>query len=283
MNNDNVKDFHHFLFPYAYNILGSAEDAKDAVQDVLFNYLSAAKEDIENVKGYLVRSVINQSINIKNKKKRVSYGDMWLPEPVATEAADRNTNLREIASYSLLILLEKLTPKERAVFILKEAYHYSHEEIANILSGTVEQSRKLLSRAKAKLPENSKSFELEQKPSTKMLEKYMHAIRGSDMKELEGLLTDDIAFYADGGATVNVYKKMAAGMREVAEVLLLVYDRYDKHLDMKTAIINHDPALLYYKGDQLVACQVFSMTGDKIYQVSTVLDPKKLVYLSETN
>lgn len=277
-----MNDYHHFLFPYAYNILGSAEDAKDAVQDVIFNYLSADRKDIENEKGYLVRSVINQSINIKNKNKRISYGDNWLPEPVATESADRNTNLREIASYSLLILLEKLTPKERAVFILKEAYHYSHDEIASILNGTVEQSRKLLSRAKAKLPE-SVSMETAPKTSTKLLEKYMHAIRGSDMKELENLLTDDIAFYADGGTTVNVYKKMAVGSEEVAGLLQYVYDRYDKDLRMVAAEINHEPALLYYRNDELVACQVFSVDGEKISRISNVLDPKKLAYLSKTN
>jgi RNA polymerase sigma factor (sigma-70 family) len=277
-----MNDYHHFLFPYAYNILGSAEDAKDAVQDVIFNYLSADRKDIENEKGYLVRSVINQSINIKNKKKRISYGDMWLPEPVATESADRNTNLREIASYSLLILLEKLTPKERAVFILKEAYHYSHDEIAGILNGTVEQSRKLLSRAKAKLPE-SVLVETAPKASTKLLEKYMHAIRGSDMKELETLLSDDIAFYADGGTTVNVYKKMAVGSAEVAGLLQYVYERYDKDLRMVAAEINHEPALLYYRNDELVACQVFSVDGEKISRISNVLDPKKLAYLSKRN
>lgn len=282
MKTENAQDYHHFLFPYAYNILGSAEDAKDAVQDVLFNYLSGERNDIENVKGYLVKSVINQSINIKNKKKRISYGDTWLPEPVSTDFADRNSNLQEIVSYSLLILLEKLTPKERAVFILKEAYNYSHDEIANILSGTVEQSRKLLSRAKAKLPTSESLVESKQKPPTAILEKYIHAIRGSDMKELESLLTEDIAFYADGGNTVNVYKKFAAGAHEVAEILQYVYERYDKDLDLVSSVINHQPALLYYRDEKLIACQVFSIAGDRIYQIGNVLDPDKLRLMDNT-
>ena len=79
------------------------------------------------------------------------YGDEWLPEPIATEEADKAVRLNDIAAYSLLILLEKLNPKERAVFILKEGFDYAHEEIADVLSTTVESSRQLLSRAKRKL------------------------------------------------------------------------------------------------------------------------------------
>jgi RNA polymerase sigma factor (sigma-70 family) len=277
MKTENVKDYHHFLFPYAYNILGSAEDAKDAVQDVMYNYLSADRQEIENVKGYLVRSVINQSINIRNKKKRVSYGDMWLPEPVATDTADRNTNLQEIVSYSMMILLEKLTPKERAVFILKEAYQYTHEEIASIINGTVEQSRKLLSRAKAKLP--AKGEIPEAKPAVSgMLEKYIHAIKGRDMQELESLLSEDISFYADGGNKVSVVAKFATGAHEVAGLIQFVYEKYDKDLAIVPAVINHQPALLYYRGEVLISCQVFGLSGsgDKILQISNVLDPAKL-------
>jgi len=116
-----VKDYQSILFPYAYNILGSSEDAKDAVQDVLYKYLASPKEGIENEKSYLIKGVINQSINIKNKKKKIVPGDVWLPEPIATEEADTNINLSDIVSYSLMVLMERLNPKERAVFILKPA------------------------------------------------------------------------------------------------------------------------------------------------------------------
>src|ERR1700761_6349663 len=141
------------LFPYAYNILGSAEDARDVIQDVLSNYVAKDKEGIEDEKNYLIRSVINRAINVKKRKKKtISKDDIWLPEPVATDdAADRSLHLKDILSYSLLVLLEKLNATERAVFILKESFDYTHQEIGEVLSITEEHSRKLLSRAKAKL------------------------------------------------------------------------------------------------------------------------------------
>src|ERR1700744_6247112 len=95
------------LFPYAYNILGSVEDARDVIQDVLSNYVIRKKEDIGDEKNYLIQSVINWAINAKKRKKRiVGQSEVWLPEPVATDdAADRSLYLKDILSYSLLVLL----------------------------------------------------------------------------------------------------------------------------------------------------------------------------------
>jgi RNA polymerase sigma-70 factor (ECF subfamily) len=151
LKNQALKDYQSILFPYAYNIPGSAEDARDAVQDVLYKYLAGQNKDVDNEKAYLIKAVINQSINLKDKNRKVRYGDKWLPEPIATEETDKAVQLNDIAAYSLLILLEKLNPKERAVFILKEGFGYAHEEIAEVLSSTPESSRQLLSRARRKL------------------------------------------------------------------------------------------------------------------------------------
>lgn len=280
-----MKDYQHMLFPYAYNILGTAEDAKDAIQDVLYNFLAAGKEEMEDPKNYLIRSVINQSINIKNKRKKLHLGDMWLPEPVDTEGADTNINLSEIVSYSLLILLEQLNARERAVFILKEAFAYAHEEIAETLSITVEHSRKLLSRAKQKI---DKVHTPVAAPKTEgitpaILEKFMHAIRGRDTKTLENLLTEDIAFYADGGSAVKVFAKTCTGIQEVADLLIFVYHKYDTGMTFTVGEINHQPALLFYNGDkQLRYCMIFGIDpeSNKIFQISNMLDPQKLTTIS---
>jgi RNA polymerase sigma factor (sigma-70 family) len=280
-----MKDYQDILFPYAYNILGSAEDARDAIQDVLYNYVTVKKEEIDNEKNYLIRSVINQSINIRNKRKKISYGDVWLPEPVATEGADTNINLKDIVSYSLLVLLEQLNPKERAVFILKEAFNYSHEEIAEVLSGTVEHSRKLLSRAKIKLNPGQQPPKVSKKEvrNPGILEKYVSAIRGRDTVALESVLSQDIAFFADGGDKINVVKKMATGQNEVAALLAFIFDKFQTALTIVPAEINYQPALLYYRDDKLVTCQVFGISadGNKIVQINTVLDPEKLKNILE--
>lgn len=278
-----LKDYQYTLFPYAYNILGSAEDAKDTIQDVLSNYVSSNRDGIENEKAYLIRSVINQSINAKNKRKTVNYEDVWLPEPIATEEADQSLHLRDIGSYTMLILMEELTPKERAVFILKEGFGYSHDEIADVLSGTVEQSRKLLSRAKAKLDQRKQGAPLSSRTvSSALLDQYLHAIRKGDTERLENMLSKDIVFYADGGKNLNVAKKICTGVQEVSQFLVHVYDKYQQKFRFEFTMINHQPALLFYLGEKLFGCQVFTISAEdnRITQISTVLDPEKLKNLA---
>jgi RNA polymerase sigma-70 factor (ECF subfamily) len=276
-----LKDYQKILFPYAYAVLGSAEDARDAIQDVLSNYVATPRNHVENEKNYLIRGVINQSITLRNRrKKQVSEDDVWLPEPVATEAADTNLNLQEIVSYSLLVLLEQLNPKERAVFILKEGFGYSHEEIAEVLSDTVENSRKLLSRAKGKLDTVQVTKAASKTPEhEEFLNKYVHAIRDRDTRALEAMLADDITYYADGGK-LRVLRKFCQGAHEVAEVLQVAYDRFLSATTIRFAEVNHEPALLYYYKGSLKMCAIFDIADGKIRRMNAVIDPEKLKNLT---
>ncbi|MHA4810777.1 sigma-70 family RNA polymerase sigma factor [Flavitalea flava] len=281
-----MKDYHAILFPYAYNILGSAEDARDTIQDVLTKFYADAREGIENEKAYLVKSVINQAVNKKTRTKRTVQVEVWLPEPVATETADAHMHLKDILSYSLLVLLEKLNAKERAVFILKESFDYDHEEIADILSITVENSRKLLSRAKTSLFKpgearemvSSKEVQERNERTTVLLNNYIDAIRARNLEKLEHLLTEDIAFYADGGGKIKVVKKICTGASAVAELLFLTYHTYQRKSIVRLTEVNYQPAFLFYNGSRLVTCQVFDISpvDGRILQISTVVDPDKL-------
>lgn len=274
-----MKDYSNILFPYAYNILGTAEDARDAVQDVLTKFYADAREGIANEKAYLVKSVINHAINVKTRRRRTMSADVWLPEPVATESADGAVYLKDILSYSLLVLLERLNARERAVFILKESFDYSHEEIADILSVSLDNCRKLLSRAKDKLfkPSPVHSVSTRDPHTSTLLQNYIDAIRGRDLARLEGLLTEDIAFYADGGK-VNVVKKVCTGVDAVAELLVFSYHKYLEGSTLRVTEFNHQPAFLFYFGERLAACQVLDISAEtgKILQISTVVDPEKL-------
>ena len=284
---DNLKDYPQLLFPYAYNILGSAEDARDVIQDVLTKYYTDAREDIANEKAYLIKSVINHAINTKTRRRRTVDPEVWLPEPVATETADANVYLKDILSYSLLVLLEKLNAKERAVFILKESFDYAHDEIANMLAIAEEHSRKLLSRAKTKLfkPGGTPEPSIRDERTNTLLQNYIDAIRGRNMERLEGLLAEDIAFYADGGGKIHVVRKICTGVAEVAAVLAQVYHTYQTRSTIKITEINHQPAFLFYNGDQLVTCQVFDISpvDGRILQVSSVVDPEKLKFLKNAS
>jgi RNA polymerase sigma factor (sigma-70 family) len=278
-----LKDHQSTLFTFAYNILGSAEDARDAVQDVLCKYLSGVKKEVENEKAYLIKAVINQSINIKEKKTKIRYGDEWLPEPIATEETDKAVQLNDIASYSLLILLEKLNPKERAVFILKEGFDYTHEEIADVLSATTAGSRQLLRRARSKLNADKQFTGLENSRQ-QLLQQFLQAVRDKDIHALEDLLTKDIQYSADGGGTIKVVAKHCRGFKEVVDLIFLVYSRFLSTATYVPATINHQPAFLYYRKDKLFLCQIFSFSpAGKIMQISNVLDPQKLKGLKATS
>lgn len=271
-------NYQQFLFPYAYNILGSAEDARDTVQEVVYKFV-AGKINPENEKSYLIRSVINEAINLKKKKGRTQLPDNWLPEPVATERSDLGLELNELVSYSMLILLEQLNPKERAVFILKEAFDYRHADIAEVLGIGVESSRKLLSRAHQQLNHPRKTPP-KNKQHSELLESFVAAVRTKDLDRLHSLLSENIAFTADGGEKVNVVKKYCTGRNEVAELLILVYHRFQAKTNVRATLINHQPALVYCYKNKITTCQVFQIGSDhRIQGISTVVDPDKLTHL----
>ncbi len=278
--NDTIANYQFVLFPYAYNIMGSVEEAEDIVQDILIKHFVNERPDstIHNEKNYLIKSVINRAISTKKRKSKMALGYEQLPEPIATEASDADVYLNDIASYALLVILERLNVKERAVFILKEAFHYSHKEIAEVISGTSENSRKLLSRAKAKLdPALRNEVKISRTEANAYLKKYVSAIRNGDIKTLETMFSEDIRVIADGGGTVKVISQLTIGSQECMALLLEVYRRFQKKHSVVFTEVNHQPAILFYNGKNLVACQVFSIgVNNKIYAVDAIVDPKKL-------
>ncbi len=276
-----MEQYQSLLFPYAYNILGSVEDAKDAVQDVLLKYTAKGRQ-ADNEKNYLIRGVINQSINLKTRKREIQPPEDWLPEPIATEKTDLALELRELVSYSLLYLLERLNPKERAVFILKEAFSYRHEEIAEVLSISTENSRKLYSRSVKKVRDYKadKPLASYSKQLFETIDQFTDAIQSKDLDKLHQLMSDDISFHADGGDKVRVVSKHSFGIREVADLLVFVYHKFQRNYTTRKIILNHQPALLYFDKKKLILCQIFEFThSGKVENVSLVIDPVKLKHL----
>ncbi len=273
-----MTDYQNKLFPYAYNILGSVDDAFDVIQDVMVKRLSDAGKKLENERAYLIKSVINQAINLKNRNRRIREHTTWLPEPVSTEPADAHVKKKEIISYSMLVLLEYLNAKERAVFILKEAFDYAHEEIAEALSITIENSRKLLSRAKSSLKSHNAEFKPAVAATPDFLQPYIHYIENGDIKSLAHLLSKEIAVKADGGKKMKVVSELTRGIQPVSDLMLYLYKHYQYRFQIKRHTINHQPALLFYDDGQLVNCQVFEWDGNQsnIRNIFSIVDPDKL-------
>jgi RNA polymerase sigma factor (sigma-70 family) len=273
-----LNNYQKKLFPYAYNILGSADDALDVIQEVMGKYFAAYRQGINDETNYLIKAVINLSINTKKRNQKIVAGDVWLPEPIATERADENINRDEILSYSMLVLLEYLNPKERAVFILKETFEYSHDEIAEALSITVENSRKLLSRAKGALKKTGNNFRLPTFDASAFLNNYISLIKNGDTTAIEQLLTQEIAIKTDGGKHANVVRKLTTGVGLSAKHLVTIFNTFLKTLTVVIGDVNHQPALFFYKKNILINCQVFEFDDDgtKIKSIYAIVDPKKL-------
>jgi RNA polymerase sigma factor (sigma-70 family) len=276
-----MDQFQQQLTHYAYNITGSYEDARDVVQDVYLEVMNRPEEKIQDKKAYLTRSVINRAINWKNRQKKFvsEYPGPWLPEPVATEKADAVLDQKDILSYSLMVLLEKLNAQQRAVFILKEAFEYNHEEIASLLDISEENSRKILSRAKKELA--IEKLKNAPKVSADYLNKYMEAIQSRDMKRLEQLLSDEVTLVSDGGGKAAAATKPLFGKEHVMAFVSGIFQKFYQHVRIDQGWVNHQPALFYYEGDSLVTCQVFVVENGVIENIYFVRNPFKLKALQK--
>ncbi|ROI06736.1 sigma-70 family RNA polymerase sigma factor [Chryseobacterium sp. G0240] len=276
--NNTIENYRHMLFPYAYNILGTVEDAEDVIQDVMVRYTKVSAEDISHPKNYLIKSVINQSIQLKRKQSKTIRTYMWLPEPVATEQHYRH---EDVFNFSLLARMERLSPKERAVFILKEGFDHSHEEIGEWLSCTPENSRKILSRAKEKLKKNGYK-EIPHQPSVSdPVRKLIDAIQNGDAEEVKQLLAEDIQFYADGGASIQVVAKECLGNNLVSQLLIYIHQTYNSLSKITFTLINHQPAAVYIQDGQIQSCQIFEVYKHQIIRIDSVIDPQKLKNLTQ--
>lgn len=264
------------LATYAYNITGSYEASLDIVQDVFLKFLQADTTDVVNEKAYLVRSVINMAINYKKRAKRLQheYPGVWLPEPIDTQEADSALNKEDVLSYSLMVLLEKLSPRQRAVFILKEAFDYGHEEIAVVLGITIDNSRQILKRAKQRLQE--RGTPAKNNVERESVLKYVNAMKNGDVRELELMLRNDVSVMSDGGGKVLAALKPILGRANVIKFLNGLQAKFFSKRTFKYGWINHQPAMFHYEDEVMVSCQIFVFEQNEIAHIFFIRNPDKL-------
>jgi RNA polymerase sigma factor (sigma-70 family) len=272
--------YQSFLFPFAYNITGDFLASEDIVIEVLNHHILTENQDIRNPKHYLIKSVVNKAINQKQllRTRREQYPGFWLPSPVVTadtiyQAADKE----KIIEYSLMVLMEQLTPKERAVFILKETFDLSHEEIGELLGIKTDSSRQLLKRSKEKLQSHdSKSATLDT-ASKDLMSSLAEAILSADIDRAKSLLASDVQFISDGGPTIRSSRKVLVGPDPVFKMLQAIYGKYAPE-DQTTAFaeLNHSPAILFLTGGKVFRAVVFNIQNGRIANVFTVINPDKV-------
>lgn len=273
-----MQENYNRLLTYAYNITGSYEDSQDLVQDVIEKYISLDKSEIRNETNFLIKSTINHAINFKNRhNKKLVYGE-WLPEPLSFENAENKLIKEQTARYTLLVLLEKLNARERAVYILKEAFDYSHQEIAETLDISVENSRKLLSRAGKQLQHiKYKPDSANTSAHTDILQQYQLALSEGDIPHIEKLLIDEIRLSADGGKRVRVIKAVEVGKSATAQLLAYVQQQFLGEKPHTFHIFNHQPAICFWQDNRIYNCHILDIDAEgMIREIYSIVDPEKL-------
>jgi RNA polymerase sigma-70 factor (TIGR02957 family) len=274
------------LFGLAYRLLGSASEAEDAVQDAYLRLHAADRAAIRSLPAWLTKIVTNLCLNelTSARTRREKYVGPWLPEPVITRDGTlgplETAEQRESVSIALLTLMERLNPTERAAFVLREAFAYSHRDIAEILEVSEANARQLHRRARQRMGEPAARFRPDPTHWRLVVERFLTASRGGDVTALVTLLADNVTSTADGGGKVAAARRVVAGRDKVARYLAGAFSRplVDIRLDLD-AEVNGEPAVLGFVGPTLAGVLFFDTVDDRIEALRIVANPDKLQFL----
>ncbi|MFD9522425.1 RNA polymerase sigma-70 factor [Streptomyces sp. NPDC059979] len=274
------------MFGIAYRMLGSAAEAEDAVQDAYLRWAAADREDVEHPGAWLAKVVTNLCLNslTSARARREAYVGPWLPEPVLTADGTlgplQSAEQRDGVSMALLVLLEQLTPVERAVYVLREAFAYGHREIAGLLDLGEANCRQLYRRAAGRVAADRAAateprFDADPERWQSLVETFLTAARDGDLARLEGLLTADVRYVSDGGGVVGAALRPVLGRDKVARFSIGVLEKFASGLPVGVAEVNGSPALLFGE----VAVLLVEFENGLVSTISTVVNPEKLAFL----
>ena len=270
------------LFGIAYRMLGSVADAEDIVQETWIRWQTCDRSTIDEPAAFLATIATRLSINSLQSAhtRRETYIGPWLPEPVNTEddpslGAERG----EALNFAVLILLEKLTPTERAAYVLREAFDYPYERIAEIVGGSQASARQLVSRARKHVA-SEKHADVPNPAQRRLLEAFLEAARGGDTQKLEVLFTEDIVSYTDGNGVKLAARIPVVGAARVAQFVAAFSSRFWAGKEVGWAELNGQPALTLSEGGAVTTTLSIVAAGDGIARLLWVMSPDKLQHVA---
>ena len=272
----------------AYRMLGSAMEAEDIVQEAYLRYRATPPESIDTLKSFLTTIVHHLCINhLKSAQtRRESYVGPWLPEPIITgESAALFSPLRQLTdresiSMAFLVLLESLSPLERAVFLLREVFDYEYAEIAHITGRDETACRQLFSRAKKHISKHRPRFPASPEAHAKMVGSFMQVCLAGDMDGLMSLLAEDVTAWSDGGGKVSgAARQPIMGRERVARAMIGNVTHAPEGTTIEVIEVNGLPALLIRIKGHVVGVLTLEVEGDFIRALRNVANPDKLAHL----
>ncbi|WP_433634174.1 RNA polymerase sigma factor SigJ [Nocardia sp. CA-120079] len=277
------------LAAIAYRLLGSAGDAEDAVQETFLRWQAADRDYVETPEAWLTKVLTNLCLNqlTSARARRETYVGQWLPEPVF--AGDRmlgpadTVEQRESVSIAMLTLMERLSAKERVVYVLREAFGYAHNEIAEMLDITESNCQQIYRRAKQHLATDRVRVEVDEAAARRIVEEFLAAAVSGRPETLISLLTDDAISIGDGGGYIATLSRPLVGASRVVRFLRLAVKPTDAKRNMLggrpamfAAVANGGPALVMVVGDRIVGIVCLQVTSDGIAAIHAQANPEKL-------
>ena len=277
------------IFSISYRMLGSVADAEDVVQESLLRFHRAQAEGtvIESDKAYLASIATRLSIDhLRSARvRREQYVGTWLPEPIVDErepAAERRAENLESLSMAFLLMLEMLSPVERAVFVLREVFDYGYESIAPIVGKGEDNCRQIFARAKQRIAGGKPRFEMSRDKRDELAHRFLAACECGDLAGLEQLLAADATFYGDGGGKVPAaVRQPVHGRDRVARLLHgIIFKRTHLGIRLRRTTVNGQPgAMILDPQDRLIYVFGLDIADDAVQAVRSVINPDKLQHL----
>jgi RNA polymerase sigma-70 factor (TIGR02957 family) len=274
------------LFTVAYQMLGSVADAEDAVQDAWLRWSAADRTDVDDPKAYLVRIVSRLALDRLGAAhtRRETYVGPWLPEPLVTDGAPDPGEAAEVAeqvSLALLVVLETLSPLERAVFVLREVFGLPVGEVARVVDRSEAAVRQLAHRAREHVEARQPRFDPDRSTQKEVTERFLAAVAGGDMEALMAVLSPGVVLVSDGGGVANAARRPIEGADKVARFLLGIAAKgfAIPGLEGRLTEVNGTPGFAAWV-DGVPFMALSPVVGDgAVDQVLIVVNPAKLAGL----
>jgi RNA polymerase sigma-70 factor (ECF subfamily) len=271
------------LFGIAYRMLGTRQEAEDAVQEVYLRWRQAETRSVRSPEAWLVSVTTRLCIDRLRTLKvdRASYVGPWLPEPIVTEVPSPETELEKAQHLSIafLLLLERLSPEERASFLLHEVFDFDYTEIAGALKRSEGACRQLVYRARRRLGEPRGRFRSSPAEHRALVEQFVAASTSGDIDRIVALLSNDAQLVADGGGTARVVLKPLFGAERIARLFHVIARQASAHaarLDYRPVLVNDELGLLRLFNGALHSVLAFETNEDRILSISIVANPAKM-------
>ncbi|WP_030516885.1 RNA polymerase sigma-70 factor [Nocardia sp. NRRL WC-3656] len=269
----------NLLFTVAYEMLGSAADAEDVLQETWLRWVDVDLDDIRDQRAYLVRIVTRQALTRLRTlgRRKESYVGPWLPEPLLT-APDvaEDVELADSVSMAMLLVLETLAPTERAVFVLREVFDLSYDEIAAAVDKTPAAVRQIAHRARAHVAARRPRGVVSADESRRAVEAFQHAIETGDLQHLVDMLAPDVVLLGDGGGVVQAVLRPIAGADRVARALRTGLPRLRTEAIVEAVQINGCPALIVRIDGRIDDVVAMRLDDGLITGLYVVRNPEKL-------